>query len=132
VLVTIDVRRMTRCLGLAVGLVAVAVVLAYPATSHATLNACLMKNKTVIRHPRDPAYACVWSHSWVTVCDPQRDGHRARFSWVGQFPPPDVFFGPWAREGGCATMGTAYGSPRIWKISLCVEREGCSPVRQWP
>jgi hypothetical protein len=132
VLATIDVRRMTRHLALVVALVAAGVALAYPATSHATLNACLMKSKTIIRHPTDPAYACVWSHNWVTVCDPQRDGHRARFWWVGQFPPPDAFAGPWALERGCASMGTAYGSPRIWKISLCVEHERCSAIKEWP
>jgi hypothetical protein len=89
-----------------------------------------------VNHPRDPSYATVWNHRWITVCDRQADGHEAyvRYSlWFPGVDPSETYRTAGDKYGGgCLRGGTPLGA-QVYKWVICVQYEGCSGYgKQWP
>jgi len=54
---------------LTAGSAAAAVALGTATAPALALDACAQSGRTVVSHPSDPSYGCVWGSTWMTVCD---------------------------------------------------------------
>ena len=84
-----------------------------------------------VNHPRDPSYATVWNHRWITICDRQQDGHYAWVRYTVWHPSVDPSYaistGKDAYGGSCHREGAHVGAGgRINNWVICVTNEGCS------
>jgi hypothetical protein len=101
-------------------------------SSAGTLNACGRPGHVVVSLPGDGSFVCVWAHSWMTICDRQRDGHRTVALWDSQWSPGIFTFSPFVKDGTCFSLGNGGDGAKLWSIRVCVQHERCSARRQSP